>query len=33
MGSYDRLAVLEWLFGGATRDVLRDATLPVFLHR
>ena len=33
MGSYDRPAVLEWLFGGATRDVLRDATLPVFLHR
>ena len=32
MGSYDRPAVLEWLFGGATRDVLRDAALPVFLH-
>ncbi|TPG55876.1 universal stress protein [Roseomonas nepalensis] len=33
MGSYDRPVVLEWLFGGVTRDVLRDAALPVLMHR
>lgn len=32
MGAYGRTRFGEWLFGGATRHVLRAASLPVFLR-
>ena len=32
MGAYGRSRVSEWTFGGATRTVLREARIPVFLH-
>lgn len=32
MGAYGRARVSEWAFGGATRKVLADATLPVFFR-
>lgn len=32
MGAYGRTRFGEWLFGGATRDVLRTASMPVFMR-
>jgi nucleotide-binding universal stress UspA family protein len=32
MGAYGRSRLSEWAFGGATRQVLHDADLPVLLH-
>ena len=32
MGAYGRRRFLEILIGGATRDVLAQADMPVFLH-
>lgn len=32
MGAYGRTRFSEWVFGGATRHVLAEATLPVFLR-
>jgi nucleotide-binding universal stress UspA family protein len=32
MGAYGRSRFSEWAFGGATRQVLHDAALPVFLR-
>ncbi|HEY0233024.1 MAG TPA: universal stress protein [Dokdonella sp.] len=32
MGAYGRSRFSEWAFGGATRTILRDASLPVFLR-
>lgn len=32
MGAYGRNRFSEWIFGGATRKVLSDATLPVFFR-
>lgn len=33
MGAYGRSRISEWAFGGATRQVLHEARLPVLLHR
>ncbi|MFC4821783.1 universal stress protein [Dokdonella ginsengisoli] len=32
MGAYGRTRISEWAFGGATRKVLADATIPLFLR-
>lgn len=32
MGAYGRSRLSEWAFGGATRQVLHEAALPVLLH-
>lgn len=32
MGAYGRMRFSEWLFGGATREVLHEAPLPVFMR-
>ena len=32
MGAYGRSRLSEWAFGGATRQVLHGASLPVLLH-
>lgn len=32
MGAYGRTRVSEWAFGGATRKVLADGTIPIFLR-
>jgi nucleotide-binding universal stress UspA family protein len=32
MGAYGRTRFSEWVFGGATRSLLRDAPFPVFLR-
>jgi len=32
MGAYGRTRFSEWMFGGATRHVLAEATLPVFMR-
>lgn len=32
MGAYGRSRLSEWAFGGATRQVLHEASLPVLLH-
>ncbi len=32
MGAYSRRPSVEYLLGGATRDILAQASLPVFLH-
>lgn len=33
MGAYGRSRFSEWMFGGATRDVLQEARLPVLMTR
>lgn len=33
MGAYGRSRFSEWMFGGATREVLQDARLPVLMKR
>jgi nucleotide-binding universal stress UspA family protein len=32
MGAYGRTRFSEWVFGGATRYVLTEAPLPVFMR-
>ena len=32
MGAYGRTRFSEWMFGGATRHVLAEATLPVLMR-
>jgi len=33
MGAYGQSQLSEWMFGGVTRTVLREASLPILMSR